>query len=90
MPYVTGSVSFPAKPVSVAPHAPTEIPAAAIGRPAVACQWCDLPIVQVYDFEAHPEPMERHRLWAHEYGGALGTDRFGGVHLAEPKWRSHS
>lgn len=34
MPYVTGSVSFPAKPVSVAPEAPTEIPAAAIGTPA--------------------------------------------------------
>lgn len=33
MPYVTGSVSFPAKPVSVAPSAPTEIPAAAIGEP---------------------------------------------------------
>lgn len=79
-----GSVSFPAKPVSVAPHAPTEIPAAAIGTPAVVCRWCDRPIVQVYDFEVHAEPMERHRLWAHQFGGALGADRFGGIHLAEP------
>lgn len=48
------------------------------------CRWCDRPIVQIYDFEVHPEPIERRRLWAHESGGVLGADRSGGIHLAEP------